>query len=278
MFSTLRNRFGIPGAISVIALVFAMFGGAYAASNSSGGGKATASAAKGKPGPRGKTGKTGPAGPQGPAGPVGPAGPQGAKGDPGVLGSNGAPGASVSGAPIAPGSNECASKAGGVKYTLGATSTPVCNGKDGETGFTEVLPSGKTETGAWSAYFENYSEEEGAEEAGIGSTVALPFAIPLAASLDGAHVFAHAANYDGEDEVGTEHENCPGSAENPQAAPGFLCVYTGFAFGTTEIESIFNPVTGQFGGPGAATAGAGLHMTTTFTPGIASGTWAVTAE
>ncbi len=43
MFSTLRTRFGIPGVISVIALVFAMFGGAYAASNSSGGGKATAS-------------------------------------------------------------------------------------------------------------------------------------------------------------------------------------------------------------------------------------------
>ena len=70
MFSTLRNRFGIPGVISVIALVFAMFGGAYAASNSSGGGKATASA-KAKQGPRGKTGKTGPAGPAGPAGPVG---------------------------------------------------------------------------------------------------------------------------------------------------------------------------------------------------------------
>ena len=46
MFSPLRNRFGIPGAISVIALVFAMFGGAYAASDNSGGGKATASAKK----------------------------------------------------------------------------------------------------------------------------------------------------------------------------------------------------------------------------------------
>jgi hypothetical protein len=51
MFSTLRNRFGIPGVISVIALVFAMLGGAYAANNSSGGGKATASA-KVKKGPR----------------------------------------------------------------------------------------------------------------------------------------------------------------------------------------------------------------------------------
>ena len=42
MLSPLRNRFGIPGVISVIALVFAMFGGAYAATNSNDGGKATA--------------------------------------------------------------------------------------------------------------------------------------------------------------------------------------------------------------------------------------------
>ena len=82
MFSTLRNRFGIPGVISVIALVFAMFGGAYAASNSSGGGKATASA-KAKKGPKGPKGATGPAGPAGAAGPAGPAGP---KGDAGATG------------------------------------------------------------------------------------------------------------------------------------------------------------------------------------------------
>jgi hypothetical protein len=51
MFSTLRTRFGIPGVISVMALVFAMLGGAYAANSPSGGGKATASA-KAKKGPR----------------------------------------------------------------------------------------------------------------------------------------------------------------------------------------------------------------------------------
>jgi hypothetical protein len=62
MLSHLRSRFGIPRVISVIALVFAMLGDAYAATNSSSGGKATASA-KGKQGPRGKTDKTGPAGP-----------------------------------------------------------------------------------------------------------------------------------------------------------------------------------------------------------------------
>ena len=31
MFSLLRNRFGIPGVISVVVLVFAMSGGAFAA-------------------------------------------------------------------------------------------------------------------------------------------------------------------------------------------------------------------------------------------------------
>jgi hypothetical protein len=82
MLSPLRNRFGIPGVISVIALVFAMFGGAYAANDDNGGDKASASA-KAKKGPRG------PRGPKGPKGPAGPAGPAGAKGDTGAAGSNG---------------------------------------------------------------------------------------------------------------------------------------------------------------------------------------------
>jgi hypothetical protein len=147
MFSTLRNRFGIPGVISVIALVFAMFGGAYAASNSSGGGKATTSA-KAKQGPRGKTGKTGPAGPAGPGGPVGPAGatgPAGAKGDPGPVGPQG---------PLGP---------------AGATGA---TGPAGLTGFTSTLPSGKTETGAWVIS----PQPEGISEPWI----AISFPIPLA--------------------------------------------------------------------------------------------------
>src|SRR5258706_13999527 len=83
MFSPLSNRFGIPGVISVIALVFAMLGGAYAASNNSGGGKASASA-KAKKGPRGPKGATGPAGPAGPSGPAR------SKGDPGAKEGTGA--------------------------------------------------------------------------------------------------------------------------------------------------------------------------------------------
>ena len=91
MFSIFRNRFGIPGVISVIALVFAMMGGAVAASNG-GSGNATASAKKGPPGPRGPRGKTGATGPAGAQGAVGPAGPKGDTGSAGAPGKTGEPG------------------------------------------------------------------------------------------------------------------------------------------------------------------------------------------
>jgi hypothetical protein len=82
MFAVFRSKFGIPGVISVMALVFAMIGGAYAAS-SDGGGEATASAKKGK---QGKPGKRGPTGATGATGPAGPQGAAGAKGDDGANG------------------------------------------------------------------------------------------------------------------------------------------------------------------------------------------------
>ncbi len=209
MFSTLRTRFGIPGVISVIALVFAMFGGAYAASNSSGGGKATAS--KAKQGPRGKMGKTGPAGPQGPAGTKGDTGAAGANG------SNGTPGAdgkSVTGEPIAAG-GACGTGVTGVKYTLNATATNVCNGKngkDGETGFTETLPEGATETGFWNSV-------SGPELLGSPSALAtISFNIPTPTALEPI--------FNDVDYTGTSGDDCPGSAADPQAAEGKLCVYT----------------------------------------------------
>jgi len=84
MFRFLRNRIGIPGAIAIVALVFAMLGGAYAASNGRGQkAGADASAKKAKRGPRGPRGLTGP---------TGPTGPQGSKGEPGVKGDAGPPG------------------------------------------------------------------------------------------------------------------------------------------------------------------------------------------
>ena len=223
MFSTLRTRFGIPGVISVIALVFAMFGGAYAASNSSGGGKATASA-KGKPGPRGKTGKTGP---QGPAGPAGPAGAKGDAGAPGSNGTNGAPGAdgkSVTGEPIASG-GACGAGVTGVKYTLNATSTNVCNGKngkDGETGFTEFLPEEATETGSF------YVRGEVKE----GQTTPIGWSIPLKAA-DAAAITSHVADADGD-------ATCTGTSTQPTAPPGEICFYV--AEGQGILKSGFSVI------------------------------------
>jgi hypothetical protein len=155
MFSTLRTRFGIPGVISVIALVFAMFGGAYAATNSSGGGKATASA-KAKKGPRGPKGATGPAGPVGPAGQAGPAGPAGPAGSPGKEGPSGKEGTA---------GKEGKQGKEGSPWTAGGT-----------------LPSGKTETGTWG--FDETAKD------GHATSVAAPisFPIPLSASIEEANV------------------------------------------------------------------------------------------
>jgi hypothetical protein len=123
MLSPLRNRFGIPGVISVIALVFAMFGGAYAATNEGGKATSSAKAKKGPKGPKGPKGDIGPAGPAGPAGAQGSAGPQGPKGDKGDKGDTGEKGEK------------------GAKGDKGAPGEPWAVGG--------ILPGGKTQTGTW---------------------------------------------------------------------------------------------------------------------------------
>jgi Collagen triple helix repeat (20 copies) len=271
MFSTLRNRFGIPGVISVIALVFAMFGGAYAASNSSGGGKATASA-KAKKGPRGPKGATGPAGPAGAQGPVGPAG---AKGDNGVSGANGAagaPGASVTSEEFA-GSKEGHCSEGGTKFTTGATKTFACNGEAGTPGNNGApgapgspwtaggtLPVGSTETGAYS-----FSGPKGEYGEGLNAPVApISFPIPLAAPTEAAKQI-----YVSSSEPNPDPAHCPGSSANPEAASGYLCVYEE---GASGIELPFILLAGVAGG-GVYFLGAEQAKTM---PPTVHGSWAVT--
>jgi collagen triple helix repeat protein len=190
MFSTLRNRFGIPGVISVIALVFAMFGGAYAASNSSGGGKATVSA-KAKKGPRGPKGATGPAGPAGPQGPAGANGKDGAAGKAGANGTNGDPGAdgkSVITTPINVGDPGCNTLGGTeVEVEGSGQAEEVCNGEEGAQGAQGdpwtaggTLPPGDTETGAWS--WGTYSVTA------LVEYVPVSFSVPLAAPLGASRV------------------------------------------------------------------------------------------
>jgi hypothetical protein len=131
MLSPLRNRFGIPGVISVVALVFAMLGGAYAANSSDNG--ATASAKKkAKKGPRGPKGATGPAGPAGPQGPAGANGKDGANGANGSNGAAGSDGQSVTTTVEAP-FGECGEEEG-VKLTSASGANYVCNGPEGPQG------------------------------------------------------------------------------------------------------------------------------------------------
>jgi len=249
MFSTLRTRFGIPGVISVIALVFAMFGGAYAASNSSGGGKATASA-KAKKGPRGPKGATGPAGAQGPAGLAG------AKGDAGANGANGAAG------PTGP---------TGTAGAKGATGAAGATGATGFSGFTETLPSGKTETGTWSIGVPPTAEI-------LSFYVPISFPIPLAhAGIDDfatgvrkAFYFSFEQVLNQEFEVENpvteqmEDSGCRWEREEaeakPQATvPGTLCVFTDFS----EMELARKPslvIPGELGFNGYGPAGAYLNI------------------
>jgi hypothetical protein len=274
MFSTLRNRFGIPGVISVIALVFAMFGGAYAASNSSGGQGATASAKakKGPRGPKGLKGDTGPAGPQGPAGPAGPKGDAGAKGDTGTQGnpgSPGAPGTSVTNTALAKGNANCPE--GGAEFKVGAgTPTRACNGV---TGFTDTLPPGKTETGAWSV------SQNGAPIVSI-FPVSISFPIPLSGTANA--VYLNAEETEEEAETGGCKWEQHNSAATPEAPEGTLCVFeehaekvdaAGFLF----FQSPGNPVGGT-AGPAGIYAWFGIEGETA-NPAILnlSGSWAVTA-
>jgi len=280
MFSPLRNRFGIPGVISVIALVFAMMGGAYAASNNSGGGKATASA-KAKRGPRGPKGPTGPTGPAGPQGPAGPAGKDGANG------TSGAPGADGKSVEVEAAGAECPE--GGSKFKVGgvvkgaacngAEGEPGEDGEDGEPGILhpgESLPSGATETGSWLL--------PGGSPAGTATTIS--FAIPLQAELGPLNVkYVPKGGTPPTECENAEHTGTAGPS-NPEASKGFLCVYA--ASGSVESDAMLFIKSGKAVESGAdvnnsigasitgATLLAGGAVTGNFA-GYFGGTWAVTA-
>lgn len=91
MLSAIRRNLTPPTAIAVVALVFAMTGGALAAKSSSGSAEASKQGKRGPQGPRGKQGPRGLTGPQGEVGPKGPAGPKGDVGSQGPKGDTGDP-------------------------------------------------------------------------------------------------------------------------------------------------------------------------------------------
>ena len=249
MISRIHNKLGTAGlVVAIVALVAALTGAAYAA-----GGLTKQQEKQVKKIAKKYAGKPGPAGP---IGPQGPAGAPGKDGTNGTNGTNGADGKSVTGTPITAG-GACGAQTG-VKYTLGATSTNICNGA---TGFTETLPSGKTETGVWS--LGPHAETE---------LLPLSFNIPL----DEAPEALHFVNEEGKEltgESGTEVTpvNCLGSADEPKALPGQVCVYEAANFGEAQGFNGNEVLTQLF------TSGATLFYAIEENQ-VAIGTWAVTAK
>jgi hypothetical protein len=213
MFSNIRKRLTYANVAMTLALVFAMSGGAYAASkyvitSTKQISPKVLKALKGKAGPAGKNGTNGTNGAPGATGPAGPTGATGATGTgtPGATGAEGKegkPGESVTNTAA----KTCGPE-GGAEFKVGTgAATKACNGK---TGFTETLPSGKTETGVWG--FSGHST-------GL-AVAAMSFSIPLGSALAGSAVIPPG------EEGKVEPVNCPGTLEEPKAASGFLCVYS----------------------------------------------------
>jgi Collagen triple helix repeat (20 copies) len=276
MLSSFRNRFGTAGlAVSVIALVVALAGGAIAA-NGGGDGKATASA-KAKRGPKGPKGPPGPAGSQGPAGPQGPAGAQGPAGPAGANGVDGKDGAT------GPTGKTGATGPTGSAGTPGATGATGATGPTGPAGGVGgALPPGVTQTGVWvlgAAQEKITTEVEGnKEEVTVGPAKArgaISFTMPLSAQLTEAKVhYSNEPNFTDFDEAGSETIGCEGAPAAPSAPQGHLCVYGPFSFGAGTVEKIRRPGGGVFG---TSRFGAEILVLLDGTgEAFGGGTWAVT--
>lgn len=258
MYSSLRSRFGIPGVIAVVALVFAMMGGAYAASGglSAKQKKEVKAIAKSFQG-------SGPAGAVGPAGPVGSKGKDGVNGEIGGKGLPGPPGAageSVISAPITPGPTDThCNEQGGSEFEVeeSAVVSYACNGKDGSPWTAGgTLPEGATETGTWTF--------NGTDADTAGIDVSISFPIPLEEEVEeGSARF-----------VPVSAGSCAGSLILPTAPKGKLCVYAEGLTNST-FKGIF---TLNEGSEAAASTMGALMRFSVSGVGVARGhgSWAVT--
>lgn len=243
MFGSIRKKqLNATTAIAMLALVFGMTGGAWAAkkyliTSTKQISPSVLKALKvpGKNGANGTPGAAGPPGPGGPAGPQGGAGSEGKQGAEGKQGPQGVP---------------------GEKGPKGTTGSPWAAGG--------TLPVGATETGSWAFGPIAATSVTG----GVLSVPAASFAIKLAGALEEEKVHYVAV---GE----TAPSGCTGgTAVEPKADSGNLCIYAAKEQEALSASNfIDNPATGA---PGAGTTGATLHFLIEGTAGEAVGTWAVT--
>ncbi len=254
MLNRIHRRLGTAGfVISIVALIAALGGGAYAASGGLSGKqkKEVEKIAKKYAGKPGATGATGPAGAPGAPGAKGD---KGDKGDPGVNGANGT------------------------------------NGANGLTGFTKTLPSGDTETGAWN--ITQFVGTASTPPSLTAISFPIPLEAPAETWVFtegqtenekfGKDETTRAACVLGTPEC--EPTGCEGTLAQPKAAPGVLCIYT-----TAErLEHITNETLlakNFVGGPARESSVSGANLAGYTFAGTAAepaeaivyGTWAVTA-
>lgn len=144
--------------------------------------------------------------------------------------------------------------------TAGSATTAASAGTATVASSAGTLASGKTETGVYSVDFDASAATE-------PDTGAITFPFALAAPLTGEEWIAANA---------TSDQNCPGSAADPQAAAGYLCVYES-AKQNVATRCVAD-LTGSCIAASKFAYGA-LPTITAASPGRADsvGTWAVTA-
>jgi hypothetical protein len=273
MFSMIRKRFTYANVAVTVALVFAMSGGAYAASkyvitSTKQISPKVLKSLKGAKGANGANGANGAAGLTGPAGPGGPVGPGGAKGETGASGGEGKAGVSVTSKEVT--APACTNKEGGSEFTAGSTKTFACNGKAGSPWTAGGLPKGASEMGEWSV----------TQSGEVTVTTTISFTVPLAAALPAANVhFIGEGEGEGEKSPAAAiiSKECEGTYKAPKAASGNLCVFTNILINATLGSAVGGEGLHGFGGNGADRSGAQLEFLVTAKGLVlANGSWVVT--
>lgn len=248
MFHKVRDRLGSAGlVVAVLALIVALSGGAFAA---------TQSAKKAKPLTKAQIIALIKAHP----GPTGPAGANGANGQAGAPGKDGLQGKEGAKGPTGP------TGAAGSTGTTGATGATGPTGATGATGATgstgspwtpdSQLPVGATETGTWAF---NATEDD--------AEVVAPISFPIQTKLlaEGETHFQSQGDFT---------TTCKGTATEPSAPSGHLCVYYNPL--KPPVNATFEFFTDStFQEFGAGVAGSLMHFTMSGA-GYGFGTWAVT--
>jgi hypothetical protein len=300
MFTRLHERFGAAGmVVAIIALIVALSGAAYAAKGGGLTGKQKKEVEKIAKKYAGTPGKDGAPGASGPAGPAGSAGAKGDKGDPGTDGKSVVVGTATA--------QECqgSNPPGGATVEVEGVPTSkkkICNGEEGEEGSPwtagGTLPSDKTETGTW-ALGEITEGSKPGEFPFNKIDIPLSFPIRLAGEgLSGEECFTvvaekvsdqchvHFIDAAGQEVIKIESwffvneivpsTFCTGSAKEPTAAPGHLCVYVGELKNAKGMSGFIQKAESA-ATSGTSSSGAILRLTEVKAEAIGRGSWAVTA-